>query len=89
VLVSRVRIGHFRLTHEYLMMATTERVEPVCQHCGRGLTMRHILVEFDGYEAHRRSFNMGRDLRSILAESIENIRKVLDYLKITALFDKV
>jgi hypothetical protein len=73
------------------MMATTERVEPVCQHCERGLKMRHVLVEFDGYEAHRRSFNMGRDLRSILvlAEAIENIRKVLDFLKITALFDKV
>jgi hypothetical protein len=49
VLASRVRIGHSRLTHGYLMVPTTERVEPVCQHCGRGLTMRHVLVECDGY----------------------------------------
>jgi hypothetical protein len=65
------------------MVPTAERVEPVCQHCERGLTMRHILVECDGYECD------GRDLRSILAESVENTRKVLDFLKITGLFDKV
>jgi ribonuclease HI len=89
VLISRVRIGHSRLTHGYLMVPAGERVEPVCQQCGRGLTMRHVLVECDGYEAHRRNLNMGRDLRSILAESVENTRKVLIFFKITGLFDKV
>jgi hypothetical protein len=59
VLVSRVRIVNSRLTHGYLMVSTAERVEPVCQHCGRGLTMTHVLVECDGYEAHRRGLNMG------------------------------
>jgi hypothetical protein len=89
VLVSRVRIEHFRLTHGYLMVPTAERIEPLCQHCGRGLTMRHVFVECDGYEAHRRSLNMGRDLQSILADSVENSRKFLDFFKITGLFNKV
>jgi hypothetical protein len=29
--VSRVHIGHSRLTHGYLMVPTAKRVEPVCQ----------------------------------------------------------
>jgi hypothetical protein len=80
VLASRVGIGHSRLIHGYLMVPTVEKVEPVYQHCGRGLTMRHVLVECDGYEAHRRGLNMGRDFRSILmAESVENTRKLIDF----------
>jgi hypothetical protein len=83
VLVSRVGIGHSILIHGYLMVPTVERVEPVCQHCGRGLTMIHVLVKCDGYEAHRRGLNMGRDHRSILmAESFENTRKVIDFFKV-------
>jgi hypothetical protein len=54
VLVSRVRIGQSRVTHGYLMVPKAEKVEPVCQHCGRGLKMRHVFNECDGYEAHRR-----------------------------------
>jgi hypothetical protein len=65
----------------YLMVPTAKGVEPMCQHCGRGLTMRHVLVECDGYEAHRQSLNMGHDLLSILAGSVENTRKVLEFLR--------
>jgi hypothetical protein len=62
VLIARIRIGHFRLTHGYLMVRTAERVEPQCQlNCGRGLTMSHGLAGCDGYEAHRRGLNMGRE----------------------------
>jgi hypothetical protein len=64
VLVLRVRIKHSRLTHEYLM-----GVEPV----------RHVFFECDGYKAHSWSLNMGRDLRSTLAESVENTWKVIDF----------
>jgi hypothetical protein len=52
VLVSRSRIGYFRLTHGYLMVPMAKRVDPVCQHCRRDLTMRHILVDTDNSINH-------------------------------------
>jgi len=42
VLLNRLRIGHFRLTHSYLLCGDAP---PTCQSCGIPLTVKHILVE--------------------------------------------
>ena len=41
VLLNRLRIGHSRLTHSYLLWGWS----PTCQSCGIPLTVKHILVE--------------------------------------------
>ena len=42
VLLNRLRIGHSRLTHSYLLSGDDS---PSCQSCGIPLTVKHILVE--------------------------------------------
>jgi len=42
VLLNRLRIGHSRLTHSYLLCGDDP---PTCQSCGISLTVKHILVE--------------------------------------------
>jgi len=42
VLLNRLRIGHSRLTHSYLLCGDDP---PTCQSCGIPLTVKHILVE--------------------------------------------
>ena len=42
VLLNRLRIGHYRLTHSYLLCVDAP---PTCQSCGIPLTVKHILVE--------------------------------------------
>jgi len=42
VLLNRLRIGHSRLTHSYLLCCDDP---PTCQSCGIPLTVKHILVE--------------------------------------------
>jgi len=42
VLLNRLRIGHSRLTHSYLLYCDGP---PTCQSCGIPLTVKHILVE--------------------------------------------
>ena len=42
VLLNRLRIGHSRLTHSYLLSGDDS---PTCQSCGIPLTVKHILVE--------------------------------------------
>jgi len=42
VLLNRLRIGHSRLTHSYLLC---DDDPPTCQSCGIPLTVKHILLE--------------------------------------------
>ena len=40
--ITRLRIGHSRVTHSYLM---SRESQPVCDHCKRHLTVKHMLLE--------------------------------------------
>ncbi|GBN70457.1 hypothetical protein AVEN_228020-1 [Araneus ventricosus] len=39
VMLTRLRIGHTRLTHKYLLFAESPTI---CRHCGDILTVKHI-----------------------------------------------
>jgi hypothetical protein len=39
VFISRIRTGHTSLTHGYLMRPLPEQVQPLCESCGRMLTI--------------------------------------------------
>jgi len=41
VIINRLRLGHCRLTHSYLMPGDDQ---PVCESCRLPLTVKHILV---------------------------------------------
>lgn len=53
VVLCRLRIGHTRLTHNFLLLGEDP---PNCEQCGKRLTVLHILVECPGYENKRREF---------------------------------
>jgi len=42
VVINRLRIGHSRLAHSYLL---SDDDVPLCETCGLPLTVKHILVE--------------------------------------------
>ncbi|GBN01367.1 hypothetical protein AVEN_122087-1 [Araneus ventricosus] len=42
VVLTRLRIGHTRLIHKYLLFAESP---PTCSHCGDILTVKHILTD--------------------------------------------
>ena len=52
--LARLRLGHTRLTHNYLMNGGAPN-PPVCEECDRGtqLTVKHILTECDAYRNAR------------------------------------
>ena len=70
----RLRIGHTRLTHGYLMAGDQQ---PVCDDCLVPLTIRHLLVECPSLNDFRRRFlseALGGDGRYILARIlVENV----------------
>ena len=50
IILSRVRIGHTRLTHSYLM---AHEDKPMCDTCNSALSVEHILSECAKYSHER------------------------------------
>ncbi|XP_073999403.1 uncharacterized protein isoform X2 [Rhodnius prolixus] len=70
VVVSRLRIGHTRLTHGYLMCQDSP---PTCGSCNEPLTVQHVLVECSEYEQYRQRHGVPHSLEEALADDQKRI----------------
>jgi len=62
-IINRLRIGHTRITHGYLM---SRDEPPSCTTCGVALTIKHILTECFAYLDARNHNHLSSDLYDIL-----------------------
>ncbi|GBN85376.1 hypothetical protein AVEN_45877-1 [Araneus ventricosus] len=72
VKLTRLRIGHTRFTHRYLIFG--ERI-PICSTCRVCFTVRHILVECPGFNSHRVQFFQSS---SITMQDLVEARKLVN-----------
>jgi len=76
VIINRLRIGHTRFTHSYLLSGDDQ---PTCSTCGHPLTVRHILLDcVDLQDVRRKHFSV-TSLRDLF-ETVDN-RVVIDFIK--------
>jgi len=76
VIMNRLRIGHTRLTHSYLLSGDDQ---PTCSTCGHRLRVRHILLDcVDLQDVRQRHFSV-TCLRDLF-ETVDN-RIVIDFIK--------
>lgn len=68
--IRRLRIGHTRATHGYLMALNDP---PTCAHCNSRLTVEHILTECPQYSESRRNHSIQADLKMALSTNLENV----------------
>ena len=68
--LTRLRIGHSRLTHGFLM----ERgYPPFCDDCIVPITIKHILLECPSYNDERTAFGSNNlELKEVLGETLSN-----------------
>ena len=78
VTINRLRIGHTRCTHSYLLSGADQ---PECTTCRCPLTVKHILVECT-------DFNDTRN-KHFIASSIEELFKTLDFITETHFHSKL
>ena len=78
VVISRLRIGHCRLTHEHLM---TRNPQTICRHCGVNTTVKHIITECPAYEHQRVEYNIPDSLSEALNNSTSNLNNLVKFLK--------
>ena len=84
IILARLRIGHTRLTHSYLLK---REEQPYCIGCDTPFTVRHFLLDCADFDRERRSLFQVNNLKDLFKDvSVENI---LSFLKTVNLFNKI
>ena len=94
VVLARLRLGHTRLTHRFLMEKTAP---PLCRSCNVRLTVEHVLIECRMYSAKRNIWfrhiiRQGQtiSLKSLLQESnYFNLSKIIGFLTETDILHQI
>ena len=86
IILTRLRIGHTKYTHGYLMMSGADRQVPRCSTCHVDLTVVHILVQCPLY-SRERSANLltNKSLVEILDEGAP-VEQIVRFLRDINLF---
>ena len=84
VVITRLRIGHTRFTHSYIL---NREKQPFCIACNQHITVKHILTDCIDFLQDRNKYFQVRDLRQLFQDvPVDNI---LSFLKDTNLFNKI
>ena len=84
VVLSRLRIGHTRLTHSFLL---TRDEPPYCYACNKPITVRHFLIECDDFTQVRRKYFHVDTYKQLFQDvPVDNI---FSFLKEINLFNKL
>ena len=89
VILTRLRIGHTRITHGFLM-STPHGDIPKCNDCNTVLTVKHILYECRSFTQQRMLYFGHKTLLEILSDSEKfSMSQILKFLRSTKMVDKI
>ena len=87
VVIHRIRIGHTRLTHKYLMEDPLKR-EPPCNFCYVDtLTVQHLLIECQHFNLVRQNYYNANDMKDLFDRV--PLRTILNFLRESGLYNKI
>ena len=96
IILTRLRIGHSKLTHQYLM---EKREQPYCNDCIVPLTIKHVIAECPSYSDIRNrifpetiDMSHNEKLKEILSEkanSTFNVENILNFLRQCNLYEEI
>ena len=84
VVLARLRIGHTRLTHTYIVK---NEQPPRCDLCDQQLTVKHILIECGHLTRTRNRFYRARSMRDLFTNIDPSV--ILSFLKEIKVYDKL
>ena len=87
VVIHRIRIGHTRLTHRYLMEDPLKRFPP-CNYCYQfDLTVEHLMVECQHFHRIRLKYHNARNMGDLFERF--SLRHIIAFLKEAGLYDLI
>ena len=84
VVFTRLRIGHTRITHSYLL---NREEQPFCIACNQFITVKHILIDCVDFSQIRNKYFQANDLTQLFQDV--SIDDFLSFLKDINLFNKI
>ena len=84
VILTRLHIGHTKLTHSYLLLGEEQ---PECIPCQTPLTVKHILTECIDYLPIRTSYYKTNDMKKLFKKT--SALNIIHYLKKIGIYDKL
>jgi len=76
VILRRLRIGHTRVTHKYLLFGDSQ---PLCDKCQCSLTVKHILLECCSIKHVRENYFTCSSLKELF-ENVD-VTTIMDFIK--------
>lgn len=77
-IITRLRIGHTKLTHGHY----AKKEDPAtCIACGVPITVYHVLIECRQYDFERKNNDLGTSLQEILGNDHSALEKTIKFLK--------
>lgn len=86
IVLARLRIGHTKITHQYLM---EKEQPPRCQHCNAPLSVKHFMTDCPVLEEERDRADISTNLQDVLEDNLDKAKKVIEYLKKIDMYDKI
>lgn len=86
VVLVKLRIGHTRLTHRYLI---DYHPPPMFTDCSEHLSTEHIISNCNKYNVNRINCKLSNNLKIILSNNETEIRKLMKYLYETKLLNEL
>jgi len=84
IIYNRLRIGHTRLTHSYLIEHTDH---PKCTNCNQLLSVKHILTECTSCDQARHQYYSFTDIKNIL--NLTPSQNILNFILKINLYDQL
>lgn len=84
--LTRLRIGHTKLTHEHLLQRDNAKI---CDECHVILTVEHLLTECRLYTNSRNKHNIQNSLKDILQNTTTANTALTNFLKDTQLYRQI
>ncbi|XP_055591133.1 uncharacterized protein LOC129743185 [Uranotaenia lowii] len=85
-ILTRLRIGHTRLTHGFLM---DKGDPPYCQACNVPNSVKHIIIQCPVYQEARTDSGLATSLREALSNDPDEEEKVFSFLRTTKLIAEI
>lgn len=86
VILTRLRIGHTRMTHDYVFGRNDQ---PLCNHCNAALTVKHILIECHLLKTARNTHKISQDLQEVLKPDERNWKNLESFLKDIGIYNQI
>ena len=86
IVLTRLRIGHSRLTHKYILEGSSP---PECLYCDCRQSIEHLLVQCPRYNTLRRKHSLhNKAMRDILNDEVD-VCSLMAFLKEINIFNKI